>query len=119
MPDEVTAGIRPVMARIGQELERAIEAGAPVFKDRMRPAAHHRVSNDGLGVVAGYSKGHAGFKKFWKKGGFVSQFQEFGTKNHRAQPFIAPAFRALLPHMLDAIDRAVTEALRRGSNYGR
>lgn len=118
MPVEVTNDIRAAMKRAGVELEAAIEALARVDTGRMKAAAHHRVSNDGLGVVAGYSPRQTGFKKFWKQGGFIARWQEFGTRYIRRQPFISPAFRALLPTLLDRIDTAVTQALRRGRSVG-
>jgi HK97 gp10 family phage protein len=94
------------MDAIGADLAREITARAPKDAGDLSEAAHYRVSNDGLGVAVGYSK-KAGFLKKWRQAGFVSLFQEFGTKHHPAQPFIRPIWRYNLPKVVDRIDAAL------------
>jgi hypothetical protein len=111
---EPTEEIGRVFREIGPELEDAIRAAAPVDEGRLAAAAHHRVSNDALGVVAGYGQ-RPGFKRLWLKGGFEALWQEFGARQHAAQPFISPTFRRLLPGMLERIERAVSNVIERVS----
>lgn len=119
MPEAVTKELTIVMAEAGRELEAEIRAGAPVAEGYLRDATTHQVSRDGLGVVAGYSQRRPGFKRAWKKGGFKSLWQEFGTIHHAKSPFISPAFKRVLPGILNRIDAAVERVLRAARSYGR
>lgn len=105
--------IRAVMEKSGQELAKRIEDTAPKDTGGMADQVRYKVSNDGLGVSVGYSAKAAGFKRNWKRGGFKALWQEFGTKHHPAQPFIRPAFRQSLTKILDRIDDAVSNTIKR------
>lgn len=109
----IKAELKTDMKAIGVDVSQAINAAAPRAEGDMADAIHYRVSNDGAGLSIGYSSKAAGFKRKWKKGGFVSLWQEFGTKNHAAQPFIRPTWRTKITGALDAIDAAVVSALKK------
>lgn len=108
------AVVRAEMNTTGAELVAAMEAGAPRDKGDLAEAAHYKVSNDGLGLSAGYSN-RPGFKRAWQSHGFVAVFQEFGTRHHAAHPFIRPAYRKVIPAALDRIDAAVASAIRKAA----
>lgn len=113
IPKELTKDIRHVMNDVGRDLRNHIDAAAPKDEGRLADAAHYRVSNDGLGVSVGYSAKKPGFKRKWKRGGFVALWQEFGTKHHKRQRFISPTWRRRLKPNLQKIDMFVIRALRR------
>jgi hypothetical protein len=116
-PDELKGPIKRAMEHAGAELAREIADRAPVEEGDLKAAAHYQVSRDGLAVHAGYSKNRTGFKRKWRKGGFVALWQDFGAKQHPATPFIAPAFRAKLARNLDLIEAAVDAVIRAAQNY--
>lgn len=117
MPDEITEGITQEFKAIGPDLQDALSAAAPKDKGNMAAAAHHVVSSDGLSVVAGYSSDRAGFKRKWRKGGFEAVFNEYGTRNMPAQPFVRRTWKARIKGYLDRVDAAVNRALQKASNY--
>jgi len=101
------------MEEVGQEFEDEIRLRAPKDQGDLADAAHHVVSSDKMGVAIGYSKDKPGFKRVWKKGGFVALFQEFGTSQHAAKPFVRPAWRAKIGSALDRIDAARRRTVQR------
>lgn len=109
-PDELTEEITREMRAAAIVLESSMEQRAPVDTGRLQPLASAAVSKDGLGLSAGFSKKK--FRREWKRGGFYAKFSEFGTKEHSAQPFIRPTWRAHIGGILDKIDRAVMNALQ-------
>lgn len=117
MGEEVNEPLRETMRNIGSDLESALEAAAPKRTGDLAIAAHSRVSSDGLAVKIGYAHKEAGFKRWWKRGGYVAIFQEWGTKHHPAQPFIRPTFRQRVPIYLNMIDDTVRQVLRRASKW--
>lgn len=116
-PEETRTDLRAAFDEGSRDLLNEIQSRAPVDDGRLRDAAHRQVSRDGLSAVVGYSKNRSGFKRKWLKGGFEALWQEFGAKQHAAQPFIQPAFRARLHGLLDRIDAAVNETIRRAQNW--
>lgn len=115
-PEELRQPIKRVLTVSAPMLANEIQTRAPKDEGAMAENVSWRVSRDGLSAQIGYSK-RVGFKRAWKRAGFKSLWQEFGTRHHGAQPFIRPSYRALLPRILDAIDRAVNQTLRRASRY--
>jgi HK97 gp10 family phage protein len=118
-PEETRAELKAEFETSGKELRDTISANAPEDEGYLKEAAHYQVSNDGLSVVAGYSPKRTGFKRLWKRGGFTALWQEFGTKQHRAQPFISPSFRQKLPGILARIEAAVNKTIKNAQNYGK
>ena len=115
-PEELRREIRGAMEDGGRELRDELEARAPKDEGDLSRAAHYVVSRDGLSVRVGYGTA-PGFKRKWKSaGGFVALFAEFGTKHHKAQPFIRRSYRAKLKDILNRIDTAVNNTLRRASS---
>lgn len=112
-PEDVTAEVRTEMRAAAMLLETSLEARAPKDEGDLARAARGKVSKDGLGLKAGYSGRREGFVREWKRGGFVSVFAERGTKHHSAQPFIRETWRARIGGILDRIDRAVANSLRK------
>ena len=110
---ELRTELARVMQEVGQEFEDEIRLRAPKDQGDLADAAHHVVSSDKMGVAIGYSKDKPGFKRVWKKGGFVSLFQEFGTSQHAARPFVRPAWRAKIGNALDRIDAARRRTVQR------
>lgn len=100
------------MTAIGRELAEEVRLRAPKDEMDLANAVHFVASRDGMGVAVGYSKDKTGFKRMWKKGGFVALFQEFGTSQHAAQPFLRPAWRANIKSALDRIDNARRAAVK-------
>ena len=115
-PKELTVDVAAAIKQGAEELRDEIEDRAPKDEGKLAPAATARVSQDGLSAKIGYSARQAGFKRAWKKGGFTSLWQEFGTKHHAANPFIRPAFRAKLAAILNRVDAAVTKTLNKASS---
>jgi HK97 gp10 family phage protein len=110
---ELRSELAREMQAIGQEFEDELSARAPKDEGNLAEAAHHVVSSDKMGVAIGYSKDKPGFKRQWKRGGFVALFQEFGTSKHAAQPFIRDAWRAKVESALDRIDAARRRTVQR------
>jgi hypothetical protein len=104
------------MTDAGRVLKQEISQRAPKDEGDLAAQVHAQVSRDGLSVVAGYSKTRPGFKKAWRRGGFTALWQEFGARQHAAQPFVGPAFRAKLRGILDKVDAAVTRTIKRAQN---
>jgi HK97 gp10 family phage protein len=105
-----------VMTSAGAVLRDEMTTRAPKDEGNMSEEATFRVSRDGLSVQVGYSP-RRGFKRAWKKGGFKSLWQEFGTVHHSAQPFVRPAYRAKLAQILNYVDRAVKRTIIRGAKF--
>lgn len=118
-PEATKEGLREEFDASGEILRDKISELAPKDEGRLSEAAHYQVSNDGLSVVAGYSQKRSGFKRLWRRGGFEALWQEFGAKQHAAQPFISPAFRAVLPGVLERIEAAVNKTIKRAQDWGR
>jgi hypothetical protein len=116
-PEETTAGLKQAIKESAADLEAEIRTRAPKDTGRLAENAFGQVSRDGLSALAGYSKNRPGFKRKWRRGGFEALWQEFGAKQHAPQPFIAPAFRARLRGILDRIDAAVSETIRKAQNW--
>lgn len=119
LPMETRESLKEAFRDSGEQLRRAIAAAAPKEHGDLSKAVHSKVSNDGLAVTVGFSQTAAGFKRKWKKGGFVALFQEFGTRHHKRQPFISPTFKRLLPIMIRRINTEVDETLQRASRWGK
>jgi len=115
LPDDIKDEIGEVFDRAALDLAQAISAAAPRDEGRLAGAAFGQVSRDRLAVHAGYDRDRTGFKRFWKRGGFVSLWQEKGTKHHAAQPFIEPVARRLVPGIVQKVKRAVDSALRKAA----
>ena len=113
MPEQMRKPVRRENERTGQLLEFHMKRDAPRLTGDLAAAAHHQVSRDGLGVVAGYSPKRAGFKRKWKEGGYKALWAEFGTKYMRAQPFISRAFLDNIDALKRNYRRAVSAGLRR------
>lgn len=111
-PEQTREGVRLTMGQIGQQLASQLEAQAPKDEGHLSAAARYKVSRDGLGVSVGYSNTKDGFRREWKKGGFVALFAEFGTRHHAAKPFIRPIWRANIQNALTRINSAVVEAFK-------
>lgn len=110
---ELRAELRATMGIVGANIASQLKVSAPVDEGFLREAAHYKVSSDGLGVNVGYSAYKPGFKRLWHKGrGFEALFAEFGTKHHKAQPFIRRSFRQGVRKALDMIDVAVSRTIR-------
>lgn len=115
-PEELRKDIREAMEDAGRELQQEMASRAPKDEGDLANAAHYVVSRDGLSVRVGYGTA-PGFKRKWNKGGgFTALFQEFGTRNHKANPFIRPSYRAKLSAILNRIDQAVNSTLRKASS---
>lgn len=110
---ELRSELAREMEAIGREFRDEVQSRAPKDEGNLAGAAHYVVSSDKMGVAIGYSKDKSGFKRMWKKGGFEALFQEFGTSQHAAQPFIRPAWRAKIGGALDRIDAARRRTVQR------
>lgn len=108
--------MRMVMTSAGALLRDEIWLNSPKDEGDMADQATFRVSRDGLSVQVGYSK-RVGFKRAWKAGGFKALWQEYGTRHHKAQPFVRSAFREKLSQILNYVDRAVKRTIIRASRY--
>lgn len=97
----------------GRLLAAEISDRAPTRTGRLENAVLSKDDKDGLSTRVGYSARASGFKTAWKRGGFEATFQEFGTRHHAAQPFIRPAYRAVLGRILDRIDSGRKTAIAR------
>ena len=115
MPNEITDEIKKAIAWGAEEIRAEIELRAPRDEGDLAENVRAKISSDKLGAAIGYSKSRPGFKNAWKKA-FTALFQEFGTRHHAAQPFIAPSFRSKLRPILDRIDGAIDAALKRVIN---
>lgn len=114
-PEELTRELKAEFNFIGPDLEDALAANAPRDKGHLADAAHHVISSDGLALKAGYSQNKPGFKRMWKKGGFEALFQQFGTRHHKANPFVSRTWREKIGGYLDRIDAAVKRTINRAS----
>lgn len=114
-PDAVTEELQTEIEYSAEELRATMEQLAPKDEGQLAEAAQKVVSRDGLSAKIGYGN-VAGFKRAWKRGGFKAIWQEFGTVNHPAQPFVRPAYRMKLRGILDRIDGAVNRVLHKASN---
>lgn len=113
LPPDTTAELRKVFKEEAASFQTALQAAAPRDKGRLGAAALAIPSRDELGFAAGYSKKRAGFKRMWKRGGFVALWQEFRTKQAPAQPFIEPTYEARKAGVLQRIERALQQMLQR------
>ncbi len=110
---ELRTELAQALSEGGKELATLIANTAPRDEGRLADAVQSKDDRDGLSTVVGYSAKRGGFKKAWRRGGFESLFQEFGTRNQPAQPFIRPAYRTVLPRILARIDAARNKAIQR------
>jgi HK97 gp10 family phage protein len=117
MPLEIRKEMGDVLEKGGRELSDMISASAPRDKGRLAAASHYKLGNDKLSVHVGYSGSRAGFKRKWKKGGFVALFKEFGTKKVPAVPFIRPNFRAKVPQIKAEMRKALNRMIARASTW--
>lgn len=115
-PDHLTEDVKREIRTAGIILAAEVSARAPKDSGDMAAAARYKVSSDGLGVSVGYSRKASGFARLYKKGGFKALFQEFGTEHHAAQAFIRPAWKAKIKGILDRIDAAVNQAIKKAGN---
>lgn len=76
---------------------KKVAGGGLDGKQPKKPRAW-RASRDGVSAVAGF--------------GFPARFQEFGTVNHAAQPFLTPAVGRVRPYVEDIMGPVVRKALR-------
>jgi HK97 gp10 family phage protein len=113
LPKAVRAEIPKGLEAAGKLVTAEIKARAPKRSGRMAMAAQYSVSRDKMSVRIGYTRFRNPFKRWWYRGGFAALYQEFGTKNMPAKPFIKPAFRAKLPRALTMIENSVSRALDR------
>lgn len=112
LPASVKAPVQQVFTEEAPAFEADLKVRAPRHKGRLASAARAILSRDKLGFYAGYSKARAGFKREWKRGGFVSLWQEFGTKLMGAQSFIKPTYNSRKARILARIKTTVVRALQ-------
>lgn len=116
LPKELRKEARKTFEREGELLRAEMARRAPKDEGDLARAIGVRVTGDGLSVSVGYSA--AMFKRFWKRGGFTALFAEFGTRHHRAQPFISLAYRARKKPAIEAIRKAVNTLINKAKKYG-
>lgn len=109
---EVTDAVQYAGKRLAQEIGRA----APRKTGRMARAVRHVSARGGMVSWVGYRKLAPSFRDAWRRGGFVALFQEFGTRNMPAQPFVRPTYRKQLPWILTLVDRAVKRARNKATS---
>lgn len=112
LPKSMTEETRKVFTEEAPPFQAALQARAPRDKGRLAEAALAIVSRDELGFAAGYSKKRAGFKRQWKRGGFVALWQEFRTKQAPAQPFIGPTYEDRKGLVFQRLAKALTRLVQ-------
>jgi HK97 gp10 family phage protein len=117
-PSALTDNIKPLIKEGAEELRAEISANAPRDTGQLANDADAVISRDGLSANVGYDESASGFKREWKKHGFLAVFHEYGTVKMPARPFVRPAYRKMLPKILADIKAAVTASLEKASNGG-
>lgn len=115
-PDVLTADLKTAVAAGAETLRAEISANAPKATGELSNDADAVISKDGLSASVGYDSSASGFKREWKKHGFIALFQEYGTKNMPAHPFIRPSYLFVLPKILSGIKAAVTSTIDKAAS---
>ena len=119
LPKELREEFGDGLKKHSQILAKDIERRAARNKGDLAKAVHFRLAGDRLSSHIGYSQKRPGFKRKWKKGGFVALWAEFGTRHHKSQPFIRPAFRSRVEYIKADMRTMLNRMISRAKTWGR
>ena len=131
-------GIKEVLRKLPVELQdqalgTALRAGGKVIADRAKLAAPVRGTDEAKpmgknatkGRLPGFLRAAVSVRTFGGRKArkvvvtvgqaFYGMFQEFGTRNQPARPWLRPAFDASAPQALEAIMKSLAKAVERAA----
>lgn len=105
LPDDLRAAIRAEFEAAAAEMEAEMKERVPKDTGTLEGLISSKVSADGFSAKIGFRGKRASRK------GYYAKFQEFGTVDTPAQPFMVPAFEAVAPKAVKRIRKRVNQAL--------
>lgn len=115
-PEALTHDLKIEIKTGAEQLRDEMSANAPKDTGQLALDADAVISRDGLTARVGYDDRAAGFKKEWKRHGYLAIFKEYGTVKTPATPFVRPSYHFMLPKILSGIQAAVTKTIQKASS---